>query len=69
MYDLISREQRCHVEDLTLADVAAFLEGAEEVAGLIVDSADADGTALWSCWRTPTSACAHSGCACFRGAR
>ncbi len=46
MYDLISREQRCHVEDLTLADVAAFLEGAEEIAGLIVDSADADGTAL-----------------------
>ena len=50
MYDPISREQRCHVEDLTLADVAAdvaaFLGGAEEIDGLIVDSTNADGTDL-----------------------
>lgn len=46
MYDPISREQQLHVEDLTLADVAAFLEGAEEIAGLIVDGANADGTDL-----------------------
>ena len=46
----ISRVQRCHVEDLTLvdvaADVAAFLEGAEEIDGLVVDGANADGTDL-----------------------
>ena len=50
MTDPISREQRCQVEDLAVADVAAdvagFLGGAEEVDGLIVDGANADGTDL-----------------------